>query len=79
MTYYTLVLKIKNFILAERIHNHDLHLATVVDMLLLLLLLAIHTVYQRRTIIRSNYATKYNNIYLCKEHIPSSQTTQRQV
>ena len=43
MTYYTLVLKIKNFILAERIHNHDLHLATVVDMLLLLLLLAIHT------------------------------------
>ena len=33
MTYHTLVLKIKNFILAERIHNHDLHLATVVDML----------------------------------------------
>ena len=33
MTYHTLVLKIKNCILAERIHNHDLHLATVVDML----------------------------------------------
>ena len=33
MMYHTLVLKINNFILAERIHNHDLHLATVVDML----------------------------------------------
>ena len=33
MTYHTLVLKIKSFILAERILNHDLHLATVVDML----------------------------------------------
>ena len=33
LTYHTLVLKIKNFILAETIHNHFLHLATVVDML----------------------------------------------
>ena len=78
MTYHTLVLKIKSFILAERILNHDLHLATVVDMLPTFAA-AGHTVCQRRTIIRANDATKYNNIYLCKEHIPSSENTHCQV
>lgn len=33
MNYHSQVMTIKNFILAERLHNHDQHLATVVDML----------------------------------------------
>ena len=64
MTYHTLVLKIKNFILAERIHNHDSHLATVVDMLPTF---AGHTQYAKGARLYVQIMQRnINNIYLCK-------------